>query len=110
MPKPAKTKLKPAILQPLENRVLVDMAPEDETTESGIVLPKNFKQTQQAPAVAVVLAVGPGRWEGGRRCPMTVKVGDRVLMHSMGGVAVSDKEGEKLMRVLGEHELVGILA
>lgn len=104
-----KKTLKAAILRPLENRVLVDMEPEEQTTANGVILPKNFKQTQQAPAVAVVLAVGPGRWEGGARCPMTVKVGDRVLMHSMGGVAVSDKPGEQLMRVLGEHELVGIL-
>jgi chaperonin GroES len=100
---------KPTLLRPLENRILVDMVPEDNTTESGLTLPKNFKQLQAAPARAKVLAVGPGRWEGGARCPMTVKVGDVVLMHPMGGTTVSDKEGEKTLRVIPEHELVGIL-
>lgn len=70
-------------LRPLGDRVVVKPLQREETTKSGIVLPDTVKEKPQE---AEVLAVGPGRvTEDGKRAPIDVKVGDRVLFAKYAG-------------------------
>jgi chaperonin GroES len=81
-------------LEPLDDRIVVKPAEEEETTVSGIVIPDTAKEKPQE---GEVVAVGPGRFEDGARVPMDVKVGDRVLYSKYGGTEV---------KVAGEEHLV----
>src|SRR5918999_217607 len=81
-------------LEPLDDRIVVKPAEEEETTVSGIVIPDTAKEKPQE---GEVVAVGPGRFEEGSRVPMDVKVGDRVLYSKYGGTEV---------KVQGEEYLV----
>ena len=60
-------------LIPLADNVLVKSALEEETTASGIIL---ATATKEKSIVSEVVAVGPGTTEN----PMTVKVGDKVVV------------------------------
>lgn len=58
---------------------------------------------------ATVLAVGPGRvLKNGRRYPMTVKVGDRILLPRFGGL-LYEHEG-KPVRYIQEPEIIAVLS
>ena len=64
-------------LQPLGDRLIVEVLEEEETTVSGIVLPDTAKEKPQR---GRVLAVGPGaRDEDGEHIPMDLEEGDEVL-------------------------------
>src|SRR5213595_3350526 len=69
-------------LKPLDDRVVVQVSEEEETTASGLVIPDTAKEK---PTEGEVIAVGPGRFEEGNRVPMDVKVGDRVVYSKYGG-------------------------
>ncbi|MDQ4006240.1 MAG: co-chaperone GroES, partial [Actinomycetota bacterium] len=60
-------------LEPLDDRIVVKPGEEEETTVSGIVIPDTAKEKPQE---GEVVAVGPGRFEEGKRVPMDVKAGD----------------------------------
>ena len=62
-------------LQPLGDRLIVEVLEEEETTVSGIVLPDTAKEKPQR---GKVLAVGPGprNDESGEHVPMDVEEGD----------------------------------
>ena len=68
---------------PLADRVLVKPIPKEEVTKGGIVLPDTAKEKPQE---GEVVAVGPGRMtEDGKRIPLEVKVGDRVIYAKYAG-------------------------
>jgi chaperonin GroES len=70
-------------LQPLGDRLIVEVLEEEETTTSGIVLPDTAKEKPQR---GRVLAVGPGaRDEDGKRIEMDVVEGDEVVFSKYGG-------------------------
>ena len=69
-------------LKPLSDRVVVKMVELEETTKSGIILPGTAKEK---PQVAEVVAVGPGATKDGKTVPMTVKVGDKVVVGKFAG-------------------------
>ena len=58
--------------KPLADRVLVEPAPAEQKTTSGIIIPDTAKEK---PLKGIVVAVGPGKNDES----MTVKVGDAVL-------------------------------
>jgi chaperonin GroES len=91
-------------LEPLEDRVVVKPGEEEETTVSGIVIPDTAKEKPQEGEVA---AVGPGRFEEGKRVPMDVKVGDRILYSKYGGTEVKI-EGEDYL-VLSSRDILAIV-
>ena len=91
-------------LEPLEDRVVVKPGEEEETTVSGIVIPDTAKEKPQE---GEVVAVGPGRFEDGKRIPMDVKQGDRVLYSKYGGTEVK-VEGEEYL-VLSARDLLAIV-
>ena len=74
-------------LQPLGDRLIVEVLEEEETTGSGIVLPDTAREKPQR---GRVLAVGPGeRGEHtGELIPMDVAVGDEVIFSKYGGTEI----------------------
>ncbi len=91
-------------LEPLEDRVVVKPGEEEETTVSGIVIPDTAKEKPQE---GEVVAVGPGRFEDGKRIPMDIKQGDRVLYSKYGGTEVK-VEGEEYL-VLSARDVLAIV-
>jgi chaperonin GroES len=92
-------------LEPLEDRVIVK-ALEEETqrTPTGIIIPDTAKEKPQE---GEVVAVGPGRFEDGKRIPMDVKVGDRVIYSKYGGTEVK-VEGDEYL-VLSARDLLAVI-
>jgi chaperonin GroES len=91
-----------AKLQPLADRVLVKPIEQEEKTKSGIYLPDTAKEKPQE---GEVIAVGPGRIdETGKRIPMDLKVGDRVIYAKYGGTEI--KVDEEEMMILRESDIL----
>lgn len=91
-------------LRPLEDRIVVKPIEAEEKTKSGIVLPDTAKEK---PMQGEVIAVGPGRYEDGKRVPMDVKVGDRVIYSKYGGTEVKI-EGEEYI-ILSLRDVLAII-
>ncbi len=93
-------------LKPLGDRVVVKPLEEEERTKGGIVLPDTAKEKPQH---GEVLAVGPGEWDekGGKRIPLDVKVGDRVLYAKYAGTEVKTDDGEIL--ILRANDILAIV-
>lgn len=91
-------------LKPLEDRVVVKPIEAEEKTKSGIVLPDTAKEKPQE---GEVVAVGPGKFEDGKRVPMEVKVGDRVIYSKYGGTEVK-VEGEEYL-ILSQRDVLAIV-
>ena len=89
-------------LQPLGDRLIVEVLEEEETTFSGIVLPDTAKEKPQR---GRVLAVGPGaRDEDGRRVEMDVAEGDEVIFSKYGGTEI--KLGADEVLILRESDVL----
>lgn len=70
-------------IQPLGDRVLIKALKEDEVTKSGIVLPDTAEK--EKPEKGEVIAVGEGKLnEDGKRIPLNVKAGDKVIFSKYG--------------------------
>ncbi len=91
-------------LKPLGNRVVVKPSEKEERTKSGIVLPDTAKEKPQE---GKVIAVGPGEYKEGKRVPMGVKVGDKVIYSKYGGTEVKI-EGEEYL-ILREDDILAIV-
>ena len=100
-------------LQPLGDRLIVEVLEEEETTVSGIVLPDTAKEKPQR---GKVLSVGPGaRDDNGQHIAMDVAQGDEVIFSKYGGteikVGTDDvlilRESDVLAKVVGDRELAG---
>ena len=89
-------------LQPLGDRLIVEVLEEEETTVSGIVLPDTAKEKPQK---GKVLAVGDGKLDdNGQRVPLDVAEGDEVLYSKYGGTEIV-VDGEDLL-VLRESDVL----
>jgi chaperonin GroES len=92
-------------LEPLEDRVVVKPIEEGtQKTPTGIIIPDTAKEKPQE---GEVVAIGPGRFEDGKRIPLDVKVGDRVLYSKYGGTEVK-VEGDEYL-VLSARDLFAIV-
>jgi len=90
-------------LLPTLNRILVRRAEPVTKTNSGIIL-----KTAETPNVGEVFSVGPGALDdAGRRIPLAVKEGDKVLLPEFGGQKIELKEGEFLM--FRDTDILGVL-
>jgi len=69
-------------LKPLEDRVIIEPIKEEEKTKSGIILPETA--SKEKPEQGKIVAVGPGKYENGKRIAMDVKVGDKVIFSKYG--------------------------
>ena len=89
-------------LQPLGDRLIVEVLEEDETTMSGIVLPDTAKEKPQR---GNVLAVGPGpRGEDGEYNTMDVEEGDEIIFSKYGGTEI--KVGGDEVLILRESDVL----
>jgi chaperonin GroES len=89
-------------LQPLGDRLIVEILDEDEITVSGIVLPDTAKEKPQR---GKVLAVGPGaRDEDGDYIKLDVEVGDEVIFSKYGGTEI--KVGADDVLILRESDVL----
>ena len=89
-------------LQPLGDRLIVEVLDEDEITVSGIVLPDTAKEKPQR---GKVLAVGPGaRDEDGDYIKMDVEVGDEIIFSKYGGTEI--KVGADDVLILRESDIL----
>ena len=89
-------------LQPLADRLIIDVLEEKESTESGIVLPDTAKEKPQR---GRVLAVGPGaRDKDGKRIQLDVAEDDEVIFGKYGGTEIELGSDEVL--ILRESDLL----
>ena len=87
-------------IRPLADRVLIEPAPAEETTVSGIIIPDT---AQEKPQRGIVVAVGPGKPDE----PTTVKVGDTVLYGKYSGTDLQ-LEGKDYM-IMRESDILAIV-
>ena len=93
-------------LKPLADRVLVKPLTEEEVTKGGIILPDTAKEKPQR---GEIVAVGPGRLDDeGKRVPMEVKKGDKVLYDKYAGTEI--KLGDEEYLILRESNIVAKLS
>jgi chaperonin GroES len=91
-----------AKLQPLADRVLVKPTEKEEKTKSGIYLPDTAKEKPQE---GEIMAVGPGKMtDEGKRIPMDLKVGDRVIYAKYGGTEIKIDDEELI--ILRESDIL----
>lgn len=92
-------------LKPLHDRVLVLRIEEQEKTGGGIIIPDTAKEK---PHEGKIIAAGPGSIDGqGKRIPMEVKPGDRVLFAKYAGTEIKiDGVEHLIMRV---EDIIGVI-
>ncbi len=87
-------------LSPLGDRVVLKQSDAEETTKSGIVLPT---QAKEKPQYAEVVEVGPGVTdENGKKIPMEVKKGDKVIYSRYAGNEVKLGDDEYIIVKQGD--------
>lgn len=91
-------------VKPLADRVLIKPLEAEERTQGGIVLPDTAKEKPQK---GEIVEVGPGRYEDGKRVPMEVKKGQKVLYGKYSGAEVKIN-GDEYM-IMRESDILAIL-
>ena len=92
-------------IRPLHDRVVVKRIEVQEQIRGGIIIPDTAKEKPQE---AEVIAVGPGKVnDDGKRSPMDVKAGDRILIGKYSGSEI--KLGDDELVIVREDEILGIL-
>ncbi len=92
-------------IRPLHDRLIVKRFEEEERTKGGIIIPDNAKEKPQQ---GEVIAVGNGKvLEDGKKLPLEVKKGDRVLFGKYSGSEIKIDGNEYLM--MREEDILGII-
>ena len=93
-------------IRPLHDRILIQrLDDEGEQRVGGIIVPDTAKEKPQQ---GEIVAVGPGRFDEGKRVPMDVKVGDKVLYGKYSGTEVTI-DGEQLL-ILRESDVLAVIS
>lgn len=93
-------------VQPLGDRVVVEREEAAATTAGGIVLPDTAKDRPQQ---GKVLAVGDGRVaKDGKKRPLQVKAGDKVLFTSYAGDEFK-LDGDKKVLLMREDDILAVI-
>jgi chaperonin GroES len=91
--------------RPLHDRIVVERLEEQEVRQGGIIIPDTAKEKPQE---GRVVAAGAGKVnDEGKRLPLDVKVGDRILFGKYSGsdVRLDDKD----YLILREDDVLAIL-
>lgn len=89
----------------LNDRVLVELDKEEEKTSGGIIIPEAGRDT---PDTGTVVAVGPGKvLDNGTKVPVTVEVGNKVMITKGKGTDVEIENSELL--VVEEEDIIAVL-
>ena len=92
-------------IRPLHDRLIVKRFEEEERTKGGIIIPDNAKEKPQQ---GEVIAVGNGKvLDDGKKAPLEVKKGDRVLFGKYSGTEIKIDGVEYLM--MKEDDILGIV-
>jgi len=92
-------------IRPLHDRLIVKRLEEEEKTKGGIIIPDTAKEK---PIEGKVIAVGEGRIKkDGKKIPMEVKKGDRILFAKYAGTEVKINGEEHLM--MKEDDVLAIV-
>ncbi len=103
------TKIKEKLnIEPLVDRVIIKPASAEEFEKkslSGIIIPDSV--SKEKPEQGTVVAVGPGKFEDGKRIPMSVKVGDKIVFSKYGfdEVKIDDVE----YYILSESNILAVI-
>ena len=90
---------------PLADRVVVKPLEEAEQMRGGLYIPDTAKEKPQQ---GEVIAVGPGRFDDGKRVPPEVKAGDKILYGKYSGTEVT-LNGEHVL-ILRESDILAIVS
>jgi chaperonin GroES len=92
-------------VKPLHDRLLVKRIEDKVRKKGGIIIPDSAKEK---PMEGKVIAVGSGRvLDDGKKIPLEVKVGDRVLFGRYAGTEVKIDDKEHV--IVREDEVLGII-
>jgi chaperonin GroES len=92
-------------IRPLHDRILVERLEEKEVKKGGIIIPDTAKEKPQE---GKVIAAGNGKvGDDGKKIPLDVKAGDRILFGKYSGSEVKLEDKEYL--ILREEDVLAIL-
>jgi chaperonin GroES len=92
-------------IRPMNDRILVVRVEEEKKTAGGIIIPDTAKEKPQE---GRVVAAGPGKMDDdGKRIPMELKKGDRVLFSKYAGTEIKIDGVEHMF--MREDDILGIL-
>lgn len=92
-------------IRPLHDRLIVKRFDEEEKTKGGIIIPDNAKEKPQQ---GEVISVGSGKiLDDGKKLPLEVKKGDRVLFGKYSGTEIKINGEELLM--MKEEDILGVI-
>jgi len=93
-------------IRPLQDRVVVKRVEQEEQVRGGIIIPDTAKEKPQQ---AEVVAVGPGKVnDEGKRTPVDVKQGDKILIGKYSGSEIRIDEEDFV--ILREDEILAVVA
>ena len=92
-------------VKPLHDRILLHRVEPEQKVKGGIIIPDS---AQEKPLEAKVVAIGAGKLDdNGKRIPLEVKVGDRVLVGKYAGNEIKIDNKEHV--IVREDEILGII-
>jgi chaperonin GroES len=92
-------------IRPLHDRLLVERLEDKEVKKGGIIIPDTAKEKPQE---ARVIAVGTGKvTDEGKKIPLDVKAGDKILFGKYSGSEVKIDDKEYL--IMREDDVLAIL-
>ena len=93
-------------IRPLADRVVVKPQEKEERTRGGIFLPDTA--SKEKPQEGTIMAVGEGKLDdNGKRTPVAVKAGDRVLFAKYAGTEVKIEDDDYL--ILAEKDILAVV-
>ncbi|MBC8418413.1 MAG: co-chaperone GroES [Proteobacteria bacterium] len=92
-------------VRPLHDRVIVKRVEEEEKTKGGIIIPDTAKEK---PVEGKVIAIGDGKvTDDGKKIPLEVKAGNRILFGKYAGTEIQI-EGEEHL-IMREDDIIAII-
>jgi chaperonin GroES len=92
-------------IRPLHDRILVERLEEKEVRKGGIIIPDTAKEKPQE---GRIIAVGNGKVsDDGKKIPLDVKTGDKILFGKYSGSEVKLDEKEYL--IMREEDVLAVL-
>jgi chaperonin GroES len=93
-------------INPFADRVVVEAAPAETMTASGLYIPET---AQEKPQKGKVIAVGPGKYADltGNLIPLSVKIGDEILYGKYSGQEITIDGKEYL--IMRESDIIGTI-
>ena len=92
-------------IRPLNDRVLVLRLEEEQKSRGGIIIPDTAKEK---PMEGKIIAVGPGKMgDDGKRTPLEVQVGNRVLFSKYAGTEINVDDVEHLF--MKEEDILAVI-